>query len=79
MCVLRVHHFARMRLNLGIFSRCCWVGMEIEPNGIVLPTDHQGRHTGEAYVQFVDKETTERAQDKHKEKIAHRWGKLRQS
>lgn len=47
--------------------------MEIVPNGIALPTDYQGRHTGEAYVQFVNKEVAEKALEKHKEKIAHRW------
>lgn len=47
--------------------------MEIVPNGIALPIDFQGRHTGEAFVQFVNKETTQKAMEKHKEKIAHRW------
>nr|XP_027228044.1 heterogeneous nuclear ribonucleoprotein H3-like [Penaeus vannamei] len=48
-------------------------GLEIVPNGIALPTDYQGRHTGEAYVQFVNKEVAEKALEKHKEKIAHRY------
>ena len=48
-------------------------GLEIVPNGITLPTDYQGRSTGEAYVQFVNKEVAERALEKHKEKIGHRW------
>jgi len=48
-------------------------GLEIVPNGIVLPTDEQGRHTGDAYVQFVDKDTADRSQDRHKEKIGHRY------
>ncbi|CAL4159913.1 unnamed protein product, partial [Meganyctiphanes norvegica] len=48
-------------------------GLEIVPNGIALPTDFQGRHTGEAYVQFVNKEVAEKALEKHKEKIAHRY------
>lgn len=47
--------------------------MEIVPNGIALPTDYQGRHTGEAYVQFINKEVAEKSLEKHKEKIAHRW------
>ena len=50
-----------------------WAGLEIVPNGITLPTDYQGRSTGEAYVQFVNKEVAERALEKHKEKIGHRW------
>ncbi|KAF2353247.1 RNA recognition motif domain [Trinorchestia longiramus] len=48
-------------------------GLEVVPNGIAQPTDYQGRTTGEAFVQFVDKETAERAHEKHKEKIAHRY------
>ncbi|XP_059476192.1 heterogeneous nuclear ribonucleoprotein H-like [Neocloeon triangulifer] len=48
-------------------------GMEIVPNGISLPTDYQGRSTGEAYVQFINKEVAEKALLKHKEKIGHRY------
>ncbi|XP_045104186.1 heterogeneous nuclear ribonucleoprotein H2-like isoform X2 [Portunus trituberculatus] len=48
-------------------------GLEIVPNGIALPTDYQGRHTGEAYVQFINKEVAEKSLEKHKEKIAHRY------
>ena len=59
---------------MPIFFWCLWVGLEIVPNGIALPTDYQGRHTGEAYVQFVNKDTAQKALEKHKEKIAHRWG-----
>ncbi|KAA0203402.1 hypothetical protein HAZT_HAZT000863 [Hyalella azteca] len=54
-----------------------FTGLEVVPNGIAQPTDYQGRTTGEAFVQFVDKETAERAHEKHKEKIAHRWGDRR--
>lgn len=43
-------------------------------NGIVLAMESNGRSTGEAYVQFVNKETAEKALMKHKEKIGHRWG-----
>ncbi|KAJ8675176.1 hypothetical protein QAD02_010962 [Eretmocerus hayati] len=48
-------------------------GLEIMPNGISLPTDNTGRSTGEAYVQFVNKDVAERALQKHKEKIGHRY------
>jgi heterogeneous nuclear ribonucleoprotein F/H len=51
-----------------------WVGLEVVGNGIILATDNSGRPTGEAYVQFVNKETAEKALLKHKEKIGHRWG-----
>ncbi|XP_014233919.1 heterogeneous nuclear ribonucleoprotein F-like isoform X1 [Trichogramma pretiosum] len=48
-------------------------GLEIVPNGITLPTDYTGRSTGEAYVQFINKDVAERALQKHKEKIGHRY------
>ena len=50
--------------------------MEIVPNGITLLTDHQGRTTGDAYVQFANQDIAEKACLKHKEKIGHRWGSL---
>lgn len=57
-----------------MFAGYRYLGLEVVPNGIAQPTDYHGRTTGEAFVQFVDKETAERAHEKHKEKIAHRWG-----
>lgn len=53
-----------------------WVvaGLEIVPNGILLPVDMAGRSTGEAFVQFVDPNTAERAMEKHMERIGHRLG-----
>lgn len=49
-------------------------GLEIIANGITIVEDpYNGRPTGEAYVQFVDKETADRALLKHKEKIGHRY------
>lgn len=48
-------------------------GYDIVSNGIVLPTDHQGRPTGDAFVRFVDKETADRSQERDKEKIGHRY------
>uniref|UniRef100_A0A0V0G3S0 Putative splicing factor hnrnp-f n=2 Tax=Triatominae TaxID=70999 RepID=A0A0V0G3S0_TRIDM len=47
--------------------------LEIVNNGIVLAMESNGRSTGEAYVQFVNKETAEKALMKHKEKIGHRY------
>merc|ERR1719414_1979633 len=48
-------------------------GMEITNNGILLTTDYQGRSSGEAYVQFASKEHAERALEKNKESIGHRY------
>ncbi|RWS07229.1 heterogeneous nuclear ribonucleoprotein H-like protein [Dinothrombium tinctorium] len=50
-----------------------FAGLEIVQNGIVLPVDHQGRATGEAYVQFATREIAEKAMGKHKDKIGHRY------
>lgn len=50
------------------------IGLTIVPNGITFATDYTGRATGEAYVQFVNKENVEKALKKHMEKIGHRWG-----
>ena len=54
-----------------------FLGLEITPNGILMTTDYQGRSNGEAYVQFRDKGQAERALEKNKESIGHRWGKER--
>lgn len=48
-------------------------GLQIVPNGINFATDYNGRATGEAYVQFVNKENVEKALKKHMEKIGHRY------
>ncbi|KAE8749770.1 hypothetical protein FOCC_FOCC003509 [Frankliniella occidentalis] len=48
--------------------------LEIVPNGISIPTDYMGRSSGEAYVQFENKDMAEKAMEKHKEKIGPRWG-----
>ena len=47
-------------------------GLEIPRDGIVLPLDHADRSTGEAFVKFASGEATEKAMEKHKEKIGHR-------
>ncbi|KAK6170836.1 hypothetical protein SNE40_019135 [Patella caerulea] len=50
-----------------------FTGLEIVPNGIMLPEDRQGRSTGEAYVQFSNQSIAEKALGKHKERIGHRY------
>ncbi|GFO33139.1 heterogeneous nuclear ribonucleoprotein f [Plakobranchus ocellatus] len=50
-----------------------FTGLEIVPNGIMLPEDRQGRSTGEAFVQFASPGIAERALEKHKERIGHRY------
>ncbi|BFZ11938.1 hypothetical protein BsWGS_14977 [Bradybaena similaris] len=50
-----------------------FTGLEIVPNGIMLPEDRQGRDNGEAFVQFVSSQIADRALKKHKEWIGHRY------
>ncbi|CAG9764928.1 unnamed protein product [Ceutorhynchus assimilis] len=50
-----------------------FTGLEIMPNGITLLTDYSGRSSGEAYVQFANRDVAERALLKHREKIGHRY------
>ncbi len=51
--------------------------MDITNNGILMTTDYQGRSSGEAFVQFVSRDHAERALEKNRESIGHRWGKKR--
>lgn len=53
--------------------RTFFTGFTIPSDGIVRPTDHTGRVTGEAFVKFLDKETTERSLQKHKQEIGNRY------
>jgi len=48
-------------------------GLPISPNGIIIVKDHQGRAAGDGFVQFTSPESVDRALEKHKEKIGHRW------
>merc|ERR1719277_2132799 len=50
-----------------------FAGLEIQPNGIQLMLDHQGRCAGDAYVQFASPMLVEQALSKNKEKIGHRY------
>lgn len=48
--------------------------MPVAADGVMLLSDRSGRRTGEAFVFFVDKESADKALDKDREKIGHRWG-----
>jgi len=48
-------------------------GMEITNNGILMTSDYQGRSSGEAYVQFSSKQDGEKALEKNKQSIGHRY------
>ncbi|XP_072165119.1 heterogeneous nuclear ribonucleoprotein H2-like [Diadema setosum] len=48
-------------------------GLTIQANGITLPTDYDGRMTGEAFVQFASKDIAEKALLKHKSHMGHRY------
>jgi len=48
-----------------------FAGLEIQPNGIQLMLDHQGRCAGDAYVQFASPMLVEQGLSKNKEKIGH--------
>ena len=64
-----------MYVNSDFVFLLGWVytGLEIVPNGIMLPEDRQGRSTGDAYVQFASPDLCEKALLKHKQRIGHRW------
>merc|ERR1719309_548927 len=48
-------------------------GLDITVNGILLTTNYQGRATGEAFVQFANRDHVEEALKKNKESIGHRY------
>lgn len=48
-------------------------GLEIIPNGITIPTNSVGRSSGEAFVQFSNQGYADKALNKHKHKIGHRY------
>ena len=71
---------ARARVcTSGITLACVllWVvlGLDVANNAILMTTDYQGRNTGEAFVLFGNKDDSERALEKNRETIGHRWEK----
>ena len=60
-------------MSVCVSSSVGSTGLAIAPNGINILTDHEGRTSGDGYVQFTSPDLVERALEKHKEKIGHRW------
>jgi len=50
-----------------------FVGIEIAPYGITLTMDQDGRPSGDAYVEFTSPDEAEKALQKNKERIGHRY------
>ena len=48
-------------------------GLAIAPNGITIASNGCGRVSGEGFVQFTSLGLVERALEKYKKKIRHRW------
>lgn len=56
-----------------------FAGIEIAPYGITLTMTQDGRPSGDAYVEFVSASEAQRAIQKNKEKIGHRYVEIFQS
>uniref|UniRef100_UPI0037E926CC G-rich sequence factor 1 n=1 Tax=Semicossyphus pulcher TaxID=241346 RepID=UPI0037E926CC len=48
-------------------------GLDIVQNGITIVTDHRGRNSGEAYVQFTSQEAADEALQRDRELIGNRY------
>uniref|UniRef100_A0A1B6ITZ8 RRM domain-containing protein n=2 Tax=Homalodisca liturata TaxID=320908 RepID=A0A1B6ITZ8_9HEMI len=69
-CVrLRGLPFKCLEEDIAYFFR----GFEIVPYGITIVTDSNGRPTGDAFVQFSNKEFADKALKKDKKKLFHRY------
>ena len=66
---LRGLPFSASKLDITDF----FAGLEIESNGILVVTDFEGRPKGEAFVQFTTTAGAERAQEKNKQNMGHRY------
>lgn len=47
--------------------------LEIVPGGMTLVTDHRGRNTGLAFVEFASQEAADQALEKHREEMGSRY------
>ena len=68
----------RYDVSLPLAPSLGWVsplilGLDICYDGILLTTDYQGRSSGEAFVRFSNRTSAERALERNKERIGHRW------
>jgi heterogeneous nuclear ribonucleoprotein F/H len=66
---LRGLPFSASKVDIADF----FAGLEIESNGILVVTDYEGRPKGEAYVQFTTTAGAERALEKNKQNMGHRY------
>lgn len=48
-------------------------GLAIVPNGVAMPTEQMERASGEAFVQFADLDSAEKALEKHMSSMGHRY------
>ncbi|XP_040898115.1 G-rich sequence factor 1 [Toxotes jaculatrix] len=48
-------------------------GLDITENGIIIVTDHRGRNSGEAFVQFSSREAADKALQRDREIIGNRY------
>lgn len=66
---LRGLPFSASKLDIADF----FAGLEVEANGILVMTDYEGRPKGEAFVQFTTVAGAERALEKNKQNMGHRY------
>jgi len=48
-------------------------GLSIKPHGITITMNQEGRASGDAYVEFTSSDQVEKAIEKNKEKMGHRY------
>lgn len=70
-CVVRIRGlpFSSTKADITNF----FSGLDIVQNGITIVTDHQGRNSGQAFVEFTSQEAFEEALRKDRELIGNRY------